>query len=84
MVSSLGAAIFYGNVPLPPSNAQAQVWVLAFVDEQFDKIFGGGIQLSGNNVPITFIKDSVFINNFGDTGAAINLIRGGGIYITNT
>ena len=40
--------------------------------------------MTGNNVPITIINDSKFINNFGDNGAAINFIRGGGLYIENS
>ena len=84
MVSSEGASVFFGVVPLPPSNEQAQVWIMAYVDERFEKIYGGAIQLSGNNVPITFISNSLFINNFGKTGAALNLNRGGGIYVSAT
>ena len=57
---------------------------MAFVEERFEKIYGGAIQLSGNNVPISFISNSLFINNFGATGAAINLQRGGGLYIEST
>lgn len=40
--------------------------------------------MTGNNVPITFIDNSKFINNFGDDGAAINFIEGGGLYIENS
>ena len=40
--------------------------------------------MTGNNVPITIINDSKFINNFGDNGAAINFIKGGGLYIENS
>lgn len=57
---------------------------MAFVDERFEKIFGGAIQLSGNNVPISLIANCVFINNFGATGAAINFNAGGGLYIEST
>ena len=35
-------------------------------------------------MPITIINDSKFINNFGDNGAAINFIKGGGLYIENS
>ena len=84
MVSKTGASVFYGNVPLPPSNEQSQVWVMAFVKERFERIFGGAIELTGNNVPISFISKSKFINNFGASGAAINFNRGGGIHISDT
>lgn len=84
MVSKTGASVFYGNVPLPPSNEQSQVWIMAFVEERFEKIFGGAIELTGNNVPISFISKSTFINNFGASGAAINFNRGGGIHISDT
>ena len=76
--------MFYGNVPLPPSNKQAQVWIMSYIEESFEKIFGGSIQLSGNNVPISFIKDCKFVNNFGLDGAALNFNRGGGLYLTDS
>ena len=57
---------------------------MSFLRERFEKIFGGSIQLSGNNVPITFIGDCDFINNFGATGAALNFNRGGGLYLRDS
>ena len=33
---------------------------------------------------MTFVDDSKFINNFGSYGAAISLLKGGGIYISNS
>ena len=33
---------------------------------------------------MTFVDDSKFINNYGEFGAAINLNKGGGIYISNS
>lgn len=79
-----GSAVFYGDVDLQPSNSLAQVWIQSYNHETFERIFGGSIQLTGNNVPITFIDNSKFINNFGDDGAAINFIEGGGLYIENS
>ena len=38
----------------------------------------------GNNVPLTFIYECKFVNNFGDFGAAISLFEGGGLYIANS
>ena len=84
MVSSTGAAVFYGDVDLAPSNALAQVWTQSYRNETFNRIFGGTIQLMGNNVPITFIDSSVFINNFGNLGAAINSLSGGGFFIQDS
>ena len=40
--------------------------------------------MKGNNVPITIISNSNFINNFGTQGAAINFSKGGGLYITDS
>ena len=60
-----GAAVFHGRVNLPPSNEQAQVWIQSYTYEHFEKIFGGVIDLQGNNVPITIVGNSKFINCFG-------------------
>ena len=65
MVSTLGAAVFYGNVDLQASNKLAQVWIQSYRNEVFNRIFGGSIYITGNNVPITIIDNSQFINNFG-------------------
>ena len=40
--------------------------------------------MTGNNVPVTIINDSRFINNFGDFGAAINFLKGGALFIENS
>ena len=58
MVSTIGAAVFYGNVDLQASNKLAQVWIQSYRNEVFNRIFGGSIQLTGNNVPITIIDNS--------------------------
>ena len=57
---------------------------MSYTEERFEKIFGGSISLTGNNVPISFIKDCKFVNNFGRDGAALNFNRGGGLYLTDT
>ena len=84
MVGSKGAAVFYGDVNLPPNNEQAQIWLQVYLRENFIKIFGGAIQLSGNNVPISLISNSKFVNNFGQSGAAVSLNRGGGLYVVDS
>ena len=84
MVSTIGAAVFYGNVDLQASNKLAQVWIQSYRNEVFNRIFGGSIQLTGNNVPITIIDNSQFINNFGKYGASVSFNKGGGLYITDT
>jgi len=84
MVASQGSAVFYGTLALQQSNALAQVWIQSYRNEIFDRIYGGSIQLEGNNVPVTFIENSKFINNFGDTGAAISFNKGGGLFISET
>ena len=84
MVSTIGSAVFYGNVDLQASNKLAQVWIQSYRNEVFNRIFGGSIQLTGNNVPITIIDNSQFINNFGTQGASISFNKGGGLYITDT
>lgn len=66
MVGSTGAAVFYGDVNLPQSNELAQVWIQVYEKENFEKIYGGSIQLQGNNVPLTIIGNTNFTNNFGD------------------
>lgn len=45
MVASHGAAVFYGDVNLPISNEQAQVWIQVYEKENFEKIYGGTIYL---------------------------------------
>ena len=86
MVSSpeRGSAVFYGDVDLQPSDSLSQVWIQSYYHETFERIFGGAIQLTGNNVPVTIINDSRFINNFGDFGAAINFLKGGALFIENS
>ena len=64
MVATQGSAVFYGLLELPASNALAQVWIQSYINEIFDGIFGGSIQLSSNNVAITIIEGSKFVNNF--------------------
>lgn len=83
MVATRGSAVFYGSLDLPPSNALSQVWIQIYNDETFDNIFGGSIYLTANNVPITIIENSKFINNFGTEGGAINFKEGGAIYMDN-
>ena len=58
LVSRIGAAVFYGDVNLKASNSLAQVWIQTYQNEVFDRIWGGAIYLTGNNVPITFIFNS--------------------------
>lgn len=60
------------------------MWIQSYRDETFDRIWGGSIRLTGNNVPATIIKNSTFINNFGSTGAAISFNRGGALYIRDS
>ena len=84
MVSTIGSAVFYGTLNLQKSNSLAQVWIQSYRRETFENIFGCSIELEGNNVPMTFIDDSKFINNYGENGAAISLNKGGGIYISNS
>lgn len=84
MVATEGSAVFFGSLDLQASNALAQVWVQSYRNETFDKIFGGTIELSGQNVPVTIIENSKFINTLGLQGAAINLVKGGGLYVQDT
>ena len=84
MVATGGSAVFYGTLDLQQSNSLAQVWIQSYRRETFENIYGCAIELEGNNVPITFVDDSKFINNFGRNGAAISLIKGGGLYISNS
>ena len=40
--------------------------------------------MAGQNVPITIIENSEFINCFGSKGGAINILQGGGIYMSDS
>ena len=84
MVATRGSAVFYGTLELQQSNALAQVWIQSYRNERFEVIFGGSIQLEGNNVPMTFIDNSKFVDNYGNQGAAINFNKGGGLYISDS
>ena len=81
MVSKNPGAIFDGSgLSLPASNEYAQLWIQTYADEVIQNTFGGAIYVAGNNIPITIIENTQFINNFGDHGAAIEFVRGGGLY----
>ena len=83
-MSEIGAAVFYGSFTLQPSNKLAQVWIMTYRNEVFDRIFGGAIQLDSNNVPMTIIDNSKFINCFGKDGAAISFNKGGALFIAES
>ena len=81
MVSKKPGAIFDGSgLNLPASNEYAQLWIQTYADEVIQNTFGGAIYVSGNNIPITIIENTQFINNFGDDGASLSFFRGGGLY----
>ena len=84
MISKSGAAVFYGNVDLKPNTESEQIWKQSYHRETFKNIYGGSIQVSGNNLPVTVIEESVFINNFSENGASISLDQGGSLFIEET
>ena len=53
---------------------------MSYRHETFNRIFGGSIYLTANDVPVTIIEDSTFINNLGFDGGSINFKEGGGLF----
>ena len=80
MVASVKGAVFYGSLSTNSNDRYEDIWLQVYKSELFDSIFGTAIYMEGNNVPITVIENTDFINNFGNDGAAISLFFGGGLY----
>ena len=80
MVASNIGSVFSGILDLSANTRFSDVWMQLYEKETFEYNYGTAIQIAGNNVPVTIVLNSTFLNNFGDSGAAINLYQGGALY----
>ena len=80
MVAYNFGSVFSGILDLSANTRFSDVWIQLYEKETFEYNYGTAIQIEGNNVPVTIVFNSTFLNSFGDTGAAINLNQGGALY----
>ena len=81
LVASQRGAVFDSSyLTLLANDKFRDVWLQVYTEERFESIFGGAISVVSTNVPITLVKSSVFIDNYGNDGASISLNYGGGLF----
>ena len=73
-------SVFKGYLSVAANTRFSDVWLQIYEDETFEFNYGSVIHMRGNNVPVTVVLNSTFLNSFSDVGAAIGLEEGGALY----
>ena len=81
MVAADGiGSVFKGYLSVTANTRFSDVWLQIYEDETFEFNYGSVIHMKGNNVPVTIVLNSRFLNSFSDFGAAITIDEGGALY----
>ena len=73
-------SVFKGYLSVTANTRFSDVWLQLYEDETFEFNYGSVIFMRGNNVPVTIVLNSKFLNSFSDSGAAIGIDSGGALY----
>jgi hypothetical protein len=73
-------SVFKGFLSVTANTRFSDVWLQIYEDETFEFNYGSVIDMRGNNVPVTIVLNSTFLNSFSDRGAAITIDEGGALY----
>ena len=80
MVAADEGSVFYGQLTVNSNNKFSDVWIQLYEQESFEHTFGSALAMRGNNVPVTIVLNSTFVNCFSEEGAAILIAEGGALF----